>query len=273
MNVLELNHLDLPVWLPPLLVGTVGLVVGSFLNVVIHRLPVGESVATPASRCPICLHRVRIIDNIPVVSWLLLRGRCRDCGGPISPRYPIVEVLNLAAYLLAFNEFGLTAFLPVSLVLCSALIVLAFIDAEHMILPNRITYPLFVLFVLYRIIDSLFVTNSLAPAINGSVGALIGGGLLFLLGAVWKILRGIDAMGFGDVKMMAVVGMLLGWQLALLSIFIGALLGSTIGLVFAIRKGIDLQTPIPFGVFLAAGSFVSLLFGTDIIDWYLRLFI
>ncbi|HUR96574.1 MAG TPA: prepilin peptidase [Pyrinomonadaceae bacterium] len=270
-----------------------GASVGSFLNVVIHRVPNEESIVFPNSACPNCKTAIKAYDNIPVLSWLVLRGKCRGCGMPISARYPAVELLTAFLWVLVYWHTGLTPILPVYFAFVSAMVALIFIDAEHMILPNVITYPLFVLALLVRVIfpivfaENYFSDTAFAPAIylagqpgwmislfGAVVGALVGGGSLWLVGAVWKKLRGVDAMGLGDVKMMLGVGALLGWRLAFLSIFLGAFAGALIGIVvIAKQKDKDLQTQIPFGIFLGTGSILSLLFGERLIDWYIRSFV
>lgn len=266
-----------------------GAIIGSFLNVVIHRVPNEQSIVFPSSACPGCGTAIKGYDNIPIISWLLLRGKCRACSNPISIRYPAVELMTGVLFVLVFWSTGLTPMLPVNLAFVAAMVALIFIDAEHMILPNVITYPLLIIAVAVRIVFPIvFATNyfsdtayfpatylagqpawlvSLAGAI---FGALVGGGSLWLVGAVWKKLRGVDAMGLGDVKMMFGVGALIGWRLAFLAIFLGAFSGAIIGLVLiAKQKDKDLQTQIPFGIFLGIGSILALLFGEQLIAWYL----
>lgn len=255
------------------MVGLLGLVIGSFVNVLIYRVPRGRSVVTPRSRCNDCEAQLRVVDNIPVLSWIVLGGKCRNCGKDISIRYPFVEILNSLVFIAVASVVGFTASLPIALVLSSALIALAFIDAEHMILPNLITYPLFLLLLFYRLVESILLTGDSTPIVEGLLGSLVGGGVLFGLGALWKILRGVDAMGLGDVKMMVAVGMYLGWDLVLLAIFLGALLGTVGGAIFIGRDLGNLQSRIPFGVFLALGSFVSMLIGREMIGWYLDTFL
>ena len=262
-----------PVWFSLAVVGLLGLLVGSFVNVVIHRIPLGSSVVSPRSHCPKCGTQLRAVENIPVLSWILLGAKCRHCASGISTRYPLVEILNACIFVTIAGVIGFTPTLPVALVLGSALIALAFIDAEHMILPNRITYPLFLLLLLYRVADSIFLTGDPSPILEGLLGSMVGGGFLLGLGALWRILRGVEAMGLGDVKMMAAVGMFLGWDLVLLAILIAAFLGSLGGLVFVGRRSGNLQTRIPFGVFLALGSFISMLAGREMIGWYLETFV
>jgi leader peptidase (prepilin peptidase)/N-methyltransferase len=270
-----------------------GGIVGSFLNVVIHRVPNEESIVFPNSACPKCKTPIKAYDNIPILSWLVLGGKCRSCKAPISARYPAVELLTACVFLLVYWQVGLSPVLPVYLVFVAAMIALIFIDAEHMILPNVITYPLLVLALLVRIIfpivfaENYFSDTQFFPAtllagqpawivslFGAVVGALVGGGSLWLVGAVWKALRGVDAMGLGDVKMMLGVGALLGWRLAFLSIFMGAFAGAVIGvIVIARQKDKDLQTQIPFGIFLGIGSILSLLFGERLISWYIATFV
>ena len=263
---------NLPTWLPITVIGLFGLLIGSFLNVVIHRLPLGESVVTPRSKCTTCGRQIRATENIPILSWLILHGMCRGCGAAISFRYPAVESLNCIAFILCFIHFGIATILPFSLLLCSASIVLAMIDAEHMILPNKITYPMFVVFILYRVLDASYQGGT-SSILDGAVGAIVGGGFLWGLGALWKVLRGIEGMGLGDVKMMVGVGMFLGWELALFAIFVGALTGTIGGLFLARKDSVDLQTRIPFGVFLAVGSVISMFVGNAVIEWYLSQFV
>ena len=239
----------LPTYVIAAAVGVVGAIIGSFLNVVIHRVPREESVAFPASHCPSCDTAIRPYDNIPVVSWAVLRGRCRACKAPISARYPAVELLTAVLFASTYLlRSGLTLSLPFDLAFVAAVLALIFIDAEHMILPNVITYP-------------------------GAVVALVGGGFLWLVGWAWERMRGVEAMGLGDVKMMFMVGAYLGWPLTLLTIFVGVLTGSVAGVAVMLgRKERDMQMMLPFGIFLGVGSLVSLFFGAAIIDWYVAKF-
>ena len=270
-----------------------GAAVGSFLNVVIYRVPNELSVVFPNSACPTCKSPIKPYDNIPIASWLILGGKCRSCKEPISPRYPAVEALTGAVFTLVAWQIGFTAFLPVALILAAVMISLIFIDAGHMILPNVITYPLLVFALLVRFIYPIafgpgyFSDMSYPPAtwMHGYpawavsltcaiAGALAGGGSLWLVGEIWKRLRGVEAMGLGDVKMMLGVGALLGWRLALLSIFLGAFSGAVIGLfVIAKQKDKDIQAQIPFGIFLGTGSILALLFGDRLIAWYATSFL
>ncbi len=270
-----------------------GAAVGSFLNVVIYRVPNEKSIVFPNSACPNCGKAIKPYDNIPILSWLILRGRCRNCHNPISARYPLVELLTALLFVLAAWQLGFTVFLPVALIFVATMISLIFIDAENMILPDVINYPLLVFALLIRITYPIFFSGKyfydlrffplnqienyplwLISLLGALLGGLLGGGSLWLIGEIWKRLRGVDAMGLGDVKMMFAVGALLGWRLSLLSIFMGALSGAVIGvIVIARQKNKDFQTMIPFGIFLGIGSIIALLFGEQIIEWYLRIFI
>lgn len=269
-----------------------GAAIGSFLNVVIHRVPKRESIVFPNSACPKCQKPIKAYDNFPVLSWLLLRGKCRNCRNPISPRYPAVEVLNALLFLLVFWQIGFNLFLPVALIFVPAMVALIFIDAENMILPDVITFPLFAFAIIVRITYPILISPDYfsdlkhypltelvwmpvwAISVIGAIlGGLAGGGSLWLFGKIWKILRKVDAMGFGDVKMMFAVGALLGWRLALLSIFLGAFTGAVAGIFVIFRqKEKDFQAQVPFGIFLGIGSMISLLFGNQILAWYLAKF-
>ncbi len=265
-----------------------GAVVGSFLNVVIHRVPNELSVVFPNSACPKCNAPIKPYDNIPIISWIILGGKCRICKVPISARYPAVEALTGLVFAAVFWQIGLNAFLPVALIFSAVMIALIFIDAGHMILPNVITYPLFVFAMLVRLVypivfgSEYFSDMQFAPAtwmqdypvwavsaVCALAGAAAGGGSLWLVGELWKRLRGVEAMGLGDVKMMLGVGALLGWRLAFLSIFLGAFTGALVGmLLIAKQKDKNMQAQIPFGIFLGAGSILALLFGERLIGWY-----
>ncbi|MEP7214035.1 MAG: prepilin peptidase [Acidobacteriota bacterium] len=270
-----------------------GAVVGSFLNVVIHRVPNEESIVFPNSACPNCKSPIKPYDNIPLLSWLILRGKCRKCGEPISARYPAVELLTALLFLAVYFGIGFNPFLPVGLIFVSAMVALIFIDAGHMILPNVITYPLLVFALIVRVAFPLLSWSEYLPdhvaapfafldsypawaiSLFGSLlGAAAGGGSLWAVGELWKRLRGVEAMGLGDVKMMLGVGVLLGWRLTLLSIFLAAFSGSIVGVIIIARqKGKDMQAQIPFGIFLGIGSIAALLYGDRLIAWYIAHFI
>ncbi len=283
----------------PELIGYIALfvfggVIGSFLNVVIHRVPREESIVFPNSTCPKCGNAIKPYDNIPIVSWLVLRGKCRKCGEQISARYPAVELLNALLFMVVGWSVGFTVFLPVALIFTVTIVALVFIDAEHMLLPDVLTFPLLGFALLSRLIFSFVPNNEVyfsdvrfypltqlsdSPAwlvalLAALLGGLVGGGSLWLVGEIWKRLRGVDAMGLGDVKLMFGVGALLGWRLTVLTIFLGAFTGALVGVIVIARsKDKDMQAKIPFGIFLGIGALVSLLFGEQIIRWYVETFI
>jgi leader peptidase (prepilin peptidase)/N-methyltransferase len=268
--------------------GLFGAIIGSFLNVVIHRIPLEESIVFPNSRCPSCGSVIAFYDNIPILSYLMLGAKCRSCKAHISFRYPAVELITAALWVGVAWHDGLSVALPFDLIFVSALLALVFIDAEHMILPNVITYP-GIGFALVARIAIPYLSGAPhfddIPSLSGGalagmpvwvvsvagalIGALIGGGSLWLMGWTWEKLRGIEAMGLGDVKMMFMVGAYLGWRLTILTIFVGVLTGSIIGILLMARQGQrNMQMLLPFGVFLGLGAVAALLFGAPLVEWY-----
>ena len=254
--------------LPDLIFLTVlGLAFGSFLNVCIHRLPLGLSLASPPSRCPACGYQLRWYDNIPVVSYAILGGRCRGCRAAISIQYPIVEVLTAVLFALHGWTFGMHAVLVPKLLFACAMVVLFAIDLEHQILPNAITLPGVVIGLLFSV---LLPPPDLVSAL---IGAAVGGGVLFVIGEAWYRLRNIEAMGFGDVKMLAMVGAFLGWKLVVLTFVLSSFLGGIAGVVLIASRRGGLASKVPFGTFLAAAALVASLWGDRVIDWYLGLYL
>jgi leader peptidase (prepilin peptidase)/N-methyltransferase len=282
--------------IPPVLsyifTGALGAVIGSFLNVVIHRLPREDSIVFPNSRCPTCGAAIAFYDNVPVLSYIFLAGRCRSCRASISARYPAVELLTALLFVAVVWRNGLSLGLPFDLIFVAALVALIFIDAEHMILPNAINYPGIVLSIVARLtipyLSGAAHFDDLGPLMQGPMadlpvwaasllgailGALVGGGSLWLMGWIWEKLRGVEAMGLGDVKMMFMVGAYLGWRLTILTIFMGVLSGSIIGILMMLRQQQrNLQMLLPFGVFLGIGAIAALLFGRPIVEWYAQQF-
>lgn len=255
----------LPQWEIVAAIGVFGALIGSFLNVCIHRLPLGESLVSPRSRCPGCRKPVRAYDNIPIVSFVLLGGRCRSCRQRIAIRYPAVEALNAAGYILIWYRFGATPDAVVFGAFYSALLVITFIDWDHQIIPNRITYPGIAIGLLSA---ATVLAGSFADAL---LGAILGGGLLYgvAVGSEWVLKK--EGMGFGDVKLLAMIGAFLGWRAVLVTIFVGALAGSVIGLTLMALRIKKRGDPIPFGPFLALGACAALFAGPELIAWYLRL--
>ena len=277
----------LPFPLALIFVSTIGALIGSFLNVVIHRVPREESVAFPSSRCPACGTAIRPYDNVPILSYLVLRGRCRACGVSISARYPAIEALTALLFGLVFLHDGLVLALPFDLIFVAALVALVFIDAEHMILPDVITLPGLAFALIVRafvpnLYGLAFLSEGMlagwppwAVSLAGALfGAAIGGGSLWLMGWLWERFRGVEAMGLGDVKMMFMVGAYLGWPLTVLTIFLGVIGGSFIGVGLMLwRRERDMQMLLPFGIFLGLGAILSLLAGQQIVAWYVGQFI
>ena len=254
--------MELPPGFAEVLIVLGGLCVGSFLNVCIHRLPSQTSIVFPASRCPACGHLLSWTDNIPVVSYLALRGRCRYCGTPISARYPIVEGLTCAIFVLHWFVFGPTPLLLVRLVFACALIVLFAIDLEHQILPNVITLP--------GIIAGFLCSLCLPPGpVMSLAGIALGGGLLWAIAEGWYRVRKVEAMGFGDVKMLAMVGAFLGVKLVLLTFVLSSLVGGVVATLLVLTRRADMATRVPFGTMLAAAALVASLYGERLVTWYL----
>lgn len=249
------------------IVFTVGAVIGSFLNVCIYRIPLGQSVILPSSRCPACGTHIRPVDNIPIVSFILLRGKCRHCRAKIAFRYPLVEFLNALLYVALLWRFGLGLYLPVLCVFSSALIVITFIDLDYQIIPDVITLPgtLIGLITGSLIIPDPFARGSLLGFTQSFVGMLAGGGLFYLIAVASR-----GGMGGGDIKMMAMVGAVSGWKSVLLTTFAGSLLGSVVGVFLMLFHGKGRKTKVPFGPFLAAGTLITLFFGEEIFLLYLN---
>ena len=243
----------------PVLAGAVfcfGLAVGSFANVCIHRLPRKESVVFPGSHCPACSAAVRPLDNIPVISYIALGGKCRDCTTRISPIYPVIETVTAVLLLAGFFKFGPSFDFLVYAVVAPALVIITAIDIEHQIIPDVITLP--------GIALGLVVGTYTIGYADSLLGFFAGGGLFYLLAVLSN-----GGMGGGDIKYIAAVGALLGWQKVLLVIFIGALLGSVVGVFQITVQKKSRKSLIPFGPFLATGTLVTLFYGNSLIRLYL----
>jgi leader peptidase (prepilin peptidase)/N-methyltransferase len=249
-------------WSLYVLTGLFGALVGSFLNVCIFRLPRGESIVWPGSHCPSCGEGIQFYDNIPVLSYFWLRGRCRACRSPIPWRYPVVETVNAAGYLAILWFFGPGWQAALYALLFSALLVVAGTDLTHKIIPNVITLP--------GIVVGLIGAITVLPVgrLNAVLGVLIGGGILWVLAWASPYLFGKEGMGGGDIKLMAMIGAFLGWKLALLTIMIGSLTGSVIGIGLIGFRVIKRDEYIPFGPFLVLGALVSMFCAQPILSWY-----
>jgi leader peptidase (prepilin peptidase) / N-methyltransferase len=243
-----------------------GLAIGSFLNVVIYRVPRKESVVQPRSRCPQCDTQLRPSDNVPVVSWLLLGGRCRTCKAKVSLRYPIVELTTAALFAGVALRFGASWAVPAFCLFFAALLALALIDLEHFLLPNRIIYP-----TLLASVPLLLLAAAAGHEWNHLRSAVIGGlaafAVFFVLNLVYP--RG---MAFGDVRLSAVIGVYLGWigpRTLFLGLFLGFLTASIVGIGLIVARKADRKTPVPFGVFLAIGAAVAVFAGGPVIHWWM----
>ena len=248
------------------LIGLLGLVIGSFLNVVAHRVPRDESIVRPRSRCPSCATEISAADNIPVASWVALRGRCRHCAAPISLRYPAIEIVTAALFALAALRFGASAVLPAYLVLFAALVAVTATDIDLRVVPKRIVWPAFALGAVLLTFGALFEGEParLRDAGLGSVGAF---SVLFVIHLVSP-----GGMGFGDVRLAALLGLFLGWlgpAHVALGLFLGFVAGGAAGVV-ALVKGRSRKASLPFVPFLALGTVTAVLYGRPILDWYLR---
>ncbi|MBA3641882.1 MAG: prepilin peptidase [Acidobacteria bacterium] len=247
------------------IVAFLGLAIGSFLNVVIHRLPRGASIVSPGSRCPACGYALRAMDNIPVASYLMLRGRCRQCGVRISPRYPLVEIATAALFVLHYFVFGWTPILAVRLLFAASLVALFAIDLEHHLLPDAITLP----GIGVGLLSSLFLPPGIRDAL---IGILAGGGVLWLIGEAYYRYAGEEGMGGGDVKMLAMIGAFLGWQLVIVTLVFSSIAGSVIGVLLIVTKRGGLKYALPYGTFLALAALVSSLAGAQIVNWYVGMY-
>jgi len=246
--------------------GVFGLLVGSFLNVCISRLPAGESVVSPRSRCPSCRTMIVWYDNIPVLSYLVLGGRCRTCRHPISARYPAIEIATSVAFMLQGVAVGAEPLpLFVRLVFTALLIALFGTDLETQRLPNVLTYT--------GIVLGLAFSLAFPPGLPASaLGAALGAGVLLFIRWAWKRATGKDGMGLGDVKMLAMIGAFLGWQQVGIVLFLASVAGAAVGLTLAAARGRSLQTRLPFGTFLALAAFAASVIGDPLLHWYVGLY-
>lgn len=251
-----------PETFPLIVAGLFGLIVGSFLNVVIFRLPRGTSVVWPASACGSCKRELRWFENIPILSWVALRGRCARCKARISVQYPLVEAVTGALFVVVVALTPVGPLLAARLLLVCGLIVLFGIDLEHQILPNSITLPGIVVGVAFSLAGPPGLRDSL-------IGVLVGGGVLYATAGAYYLWRREEGLGMGDVKMLAMIGAFLGWQAVLLTLVLASFAGALIGVgLMAVQRG-SMKYALPFGTFLALGALVAMLAGRPIIDWYL----
>jgi leader peptidase (prepilin peptidase)/N-methyltransferase len=256
----------------PLIVFILGAIVGSFLNVCIVRIPEGDSIVHPPSHCPDCKTAIHFYDNIPLVSYLLLRGRCRCCGGRISARYFVVELLTATLGVVLFQRFGSGLAFLAGFVFVAALIVISFIDLRVRIVPDVISLPGIVIGLSFSVIGRFLISDphAVVPSpLSALLGVLVGGGFLLALAWAYEIFTGVEGMGGGDIKLLAMIGAFLGWTSIPFTLFFASLTGSAIGLGFMIAKGVGRRFALPFAPFLCVGALLYLLFGQDLVRFYL----
>ena len=241
-------------------VGIVGAIIGSFLNVCIWRIPREESIVFPASHCPVCSHPIRFFDNIPIISWLILRGRCRDCGACISPRYPLVEALTAALAVLLYWKYGFSLQFLCAFLFTAALIVITFIDIDYQIIPDVISLPGIPLCFL----AAVFIMG--VSFLESLIGILVGGGILYVIAVGYEWITKREGMGGGDIKLLAMLGAFFGWKSLLFIILCSSLTGAVVGMAAMVIQGQDMKYAVPFGPFLALGAVAYFFFG----DAFLR---
>ena len=239
-----------------------GTIIGSFLNVCIARLPDGRSIVRPPSHCPQCQSFIAWYDNVPILSYLVLAGRCRSCRTRISPLYPAVEVLTGALAVALFLRLGPSLAFAGYFAFAAALVTITFIDLDHQIIPDVISLPGIAVGLAFSLVSPL------VTPMDALLGALLGGGILLSVAWLYKTLRGQDGMGGGDVKLLAMIGAFLGWRSIFVTLFVGSVIGSVIGVVLMLYQRADSKLAIPFGPFLACGALVYLFFGDRIVAFY-----
>jgi len=239
-----------------------GAVVGSFLNVCIHRIPREESIVFPSSRCPHCRHAIAWYDNIPLFSYIFLRGRCRNCQEAISGRYFLIEVLTAVMALFTYWKFGISLAFLAAFLFVATLIVITFIDIEHQIIPHEIVLPGIPLFLL----AAVFIMG--IPLFDAFLGIMIGIGSLYLIAVYYEQLTGTEGMGGGDVNLMGMLGAFLGWKSLLFVLMTGAFTGAAVGIIMMINKGKTMKYAVPFGPFLSLGAVVYLFWGRAIVNFF-----
>ena len=240
-----------------------GLIVGSFSNVCIYRIPRNESIIYPASHCSKCRTTILAKDNIPLLSYILLKGRCRNCGSRISIQYPGVEFLTGLVYVIIYQIYGLSVQSLIYIILSSALIIIAFIDLNEQVIPEVISLP----GIVVGLILSFFVHH--ISFVNSALGIVIGGGIILVIRLAGSAIFKKEAMGGGDIKLAAMIGAFLGWRYIIISLFLGFFLGAIAGIFLIMSKIKSKEDVVPFGPFIILGSFITFLWGKNILSWYL----
>ncbi|MBI3752546.1 MAG: prepilin peptidase [Deltaproteobacteria bacterium] len=238
-----------------------GSMVGSFLNVCIHRIPEGKSIVFPPSSCPHCNNPIAFYDNIPIISYIMLLGRCRQCKSLISPRYPFVEFLTGFFSVILLKTFGFSIELPVYFIFAASLLVITFIDLKYQIIPDVISLP----GIIVGFLVSYFLPHGM---LNSIIGILAGGGSLFLVAFGYQLITGREGMGGGDIKLLAMIGAFLGWKAVIITIFTGSFIGAVVGSALMLAKGKDTKYAIPFGPFLVIGALIALFCGKTLMKWF-----
>jgi leader peptidase (prepilin peptidase)/N-methyltransferase len=252
-------------YLPQILAFIFGACIGSFLNVCIYRLPVSKSIVYPGSSCPSCGNLIRFYDNIPILSYLWLKGRCRYCNAPIAIRYPLVELMGGLFCLGVFLRYGLTFQAAVYYVFIAILIVITFIDIDHRIIPDYLSLPGIPIFFLASFgIPTLTFWDAL-------IGILAGGGSLFLVAWTYHLITKKEGMGGGDIKLLAMIGALIGWKGVLFTIFVSSAVGTLSGVTIMLLTRQNMKLAVPFGPFLAIGAIAYIFFGPQLIYWYFNI--
>jgi leader peptidase (prepilin peptidase)/N-methyltransferase len=242
----------------------IGMCIGSFLNVCIYRLPAGKSIVHPASACPVCGNTIRWYDNIPVISYIVLRGRCRSCHTGISIRYPVIELLCGLFAMAIWMHYGYSLSALIYFILIAALLLITFIDIDHRIIPDIISLPG---------IPLGFLSSFILPQLGWSdslLGIAAGGGSLLAVAWGYQMVTGKEGMGGGDIKLLAMIGAFLGWKGVLFTIMASSLIGTVVGVVVMLRAGRDMKMAMPFGPFLAMGAIIYIYLGPQLIEWYLN---
>jgi len=242
-----------------------GLALGSFMNVCIYRIPLKKSVVTPPSSCPNCGQRIRFYDNIPLVSYLFLLGKCRYCRSPLAWHYPVVEALTGLLSVALFIRYGLSYQYFLYLLFTAALVTISFIDLKHQIIPDVLS--LSGIAVGWAV---SFVPGTVSW-LDSLIGIIAGGGSLFLVAVIYERITGKEGMGGGDIKLLAMIGAWMGWRYLHLIVFVSSLVGAVIGVSFLLMAGKGFRARIPFGPFLSFGAIFCLFFGPEVMNWYVRL--
>ncbi|MBN2245481.1 MAG: prepilin peptidase [Candidatus Aminicenantes bacterium] len=245
----------------------IGMAWGSFLNVVIYRLPIGMSLLNnPPSSCPQCKKHIKPYDNVPILSYLILRGKCRYCGARIPVTYPMVEILTPLIFVLLYLQHDLSLFFFASCLFASGMIALCFIDYYHQVLPDHITLPGFALAFIYS-----FFRQDISWS-QSLLGAAAGAGFLLAVYGVYYLIRKKEGLGMGDITLMLMIGAFLGWKLTFFTLIAASMVGAVVGILIILLQKKDMQHALPFGTFLAPAALIALLWGQKIVDAYLSLF-